>query len=168
MQATDRAYISLNTRVSPHVTRTHAGTHAHTHTRVHAHAHKHAHIHTHHPPIHLLLSSENTKEVRRCRPFRLVLHCWWSRLTETLVVVKPLLMECLVAVLTLDHLYGEVTLSLMVGQTCLIPSLKSSQDVCSVEHYQRQQDAVVIVASAHLCIPFLCLLLACCKALLWV
>ena len=28
------------------------------------------HTHTHHPSIHLLLSSENTKEVRRCRPIQ--------------------------------------------------------------------------------------------------
>jgi len=53
-------------------------------------------------------------------------------LTETLVVVKPLLMECLVAVLTLDHLYGEVTLSLMVDQTCLIPSLKRAARMAAV------------------------------------
>ena len=46
-------------------------------------------------------------------------------LTEALMVVKTLLMECLVAVLTQDHLYGEVTLLLLiVEQTCLIPSLK--------------------------------------------
>ena len=94
--------------------------------------HTHTNTHTHHPSIHLLLSSENAKGVRRCRPFRLVLRCWWSGLTETLVVVKPLLMECLVAVLTLDRLYGEVTLSLMVGQTCLIPSLKRAARMVAV------------------------------------
>ena len=87
---------------------------------------------THTPSIHLLLSSENTKGVRRYRPFRLVLRCWWSGLAEMLVVVKPLLMKCLVAVLTLDHLYGEVTLSLMVGQTCLIPSLKRAARMAAV------------------------------------
>ena len=92
----------------------------------------HLYTYTHHPSIHLLLSSENTKEVRRCRPFRLVLRCWWSGLTETLVVVKPLLMKCLVAVLTLDGLCGEVTLSLMVGQTCLIPSLKRAARMVAV------------------------------------
>ena len=43
----------------------------------------------------------------------------------------------------------------------------SSQDGCSVEHSQRQQDAVV-VASAQLCMTFLCLLLACWEALLCV
>ncbi len=61
-----------------------------------------------------------------------VLRCWWSELTETLVVVKPLLVECLVAELTLDHLCGNVTLSLMVGQTCLIPSLKRAARMVAV------------------------------------
>ena len=41
-------------------------------------------------------------------------------------------MECLVAVLTLDHLYGEVTLSLMVGLTCLISSLKIAARMAAV------------------------------------
>ena len=61
-----------------------------------------------------------------------VLRCWWSELTETLVVVKPLLVECLVAELTLDHLCGNVMLSLMVGQTCLIPSLKRAARMVAV------------------------------------
>ena len=51
---------------------------------------------------------------------------------ETLVVVKSLLMECLVVVLTVDHLQGEVTLSLMVGQTCLVPSLKRAARMVAV------------------------------------
>ena len=62
----------------------------------------------------------------------MVLHCWWFGLTETLVVVPPLLMECLVLILTLDYLYGEVTLSLMFGQTCLIPSLKRAARMAAV------------------------------------
>ena len=50
-----------------------------------------------------------------------------------LVVLEPLLMECLVTVQTLDHLHGEV----MVGQPCLILNLeKNRQDDCSVEHSQ--------------------------------
>ena len=112
----------------------HTNTQIHTPERTHARTHARTHTHTYaiHPSIHSMLSSENTTRVRRCRSFRLVLRCWWSGLTEALVVVKSLLMECLVAVLTLDHLYGEVTLSLMVGQTCLIPSLERAARMAAV------------------------------------
>ena len=84
------------------------------------------------PSIHLLLSSKITTRVRRCRPFGLVLLCWWSGFTEVLVVVKTLLVERLVAVLTLDPWCGRVTLSLMVSQTCLVPSLEGAAWVAAV------------------------------------
>ena len=102
------------------------------HTHTHHNTPTAQHTHTIHPSIHLLLSSDNTKEVRRFRPFRLVLRCWRSGLAEALVIVKPLLMECLEAVLTLDRLRGEVTLTLMVGQTCPILSLEGAAGVVAV------------------------------------
>ena len=93
-----------------------------------SHTHTHTHTHTH---MHMLLSSENTKGVRRCRSFRLVLCCFWSGFEETLVVVKPLLMVYMSGGST-DHLCGEVTLSLMAGQTFLILSLKRATRITAV------------------------------------
>ena len=51
---------------------------------------------------------------------------------RNLMVMKPLPMECLVAVVTLDHLLCEVTLSLMVGQNYLIPSLERAARMAAV------------------------------------
>ena len=75
-------------------------------------------------------------------------------MTETLVVVKPLVMECLVAVLTLDYLYGEVTLSLMVGQTCLIPSLKGAARMVAVQSTLGDKKTLLSLSLLHI---FACL-----------
>ena len=50
-----------------------------------------------------------------------------------LVIVKSLLVECVVAVLTLNPWNCGMTLLLMVGQTCLGQGLKGAARVVAVQ-----------------------------------
>ena len=56
-----------------------------------------------------------------------------SGTAEVLVVMKPLLVEHLVTVLALNGWGCRMTLPLMVGQTCLVQSLKGAARMAAAQ-----------------------------------